>query len=403
MGSGASINVHDGPVGIIDSAFSCYLNDRENEVVSRIVGECLDIETFRRSALNNPSCVAILGVISGQRQMGKCPALITKDWTDSALYNIFESIDNEKQLHVEDRDTTSITKFMLSHKLNTPCSVSAESQGLDNLSWLDDYVTNKQFLLVALSVSSNELTERALCESKIRSSECLAQLNIGGNQFHNISELTRFLPSSLLILDLSFTEGLQFSVGAFLSCPQLQQLCLDGCGIETTVFPPSDAVSKVAEEPHISWAGSSLAKACEASIFYGLIGLVNLSLKENLLETVESFRGLSYFTQQFMWDEYKAEKPCKIRNISIADNPVCETSAEHKKLTAWIVATLPSVQRIDDKAVKHTTAAAVDHTSAQYRAARAQQATLSGAGVTDTMEREFAAALKGEKDVAVVS
>jgi hypothetical protein len=377
------------------------MENREKEIVSRIVGECADIAAFQSRAFNDPSCEAILGAITAEKQLERCSSHVRKDWTDSAFYNVLDSV--EHQLHIEDSDTAPVTKFMQSHKLNTPCSVSAESQSLDTLNWLDEYVTNKQFMVVALSVSSNDLTEASLRESKINSAECLAQLNIGGNPFRNINEIVRYLPSSLLILDLSYTEGIQFSAGAFLACPQLQQLSLDGCGIETTTFPATASARIPADGAQVGWAGSNLAKACEESIFYGLIGLVNLSLKENQLETLESFWGLAYFSQQSIWDEYKPGASCKIRNVCVVDNPVCETSTEHKKLTTWLVATLPSVQRIDDKAVKQTAAVAVDHTSAQYRAARAQQATLSGAGVTDSMEREFTAALKGEKDVAVVS
>lgn len=304
-----------------------------------------------------------------------------------------------------DNGRSKLKTFMESHKLNTLSAIQAECQGLLSLEAMDPFFENEQFMLSMLNISNNQLTRQSLKSSKVQLSRCLLQLNIGGNSFSTMQDIIPNLPSSLLILDVSFTEGLQFPKGVFLSCPQLLQLAVDGCGITSTVFG----------EDGDDTGDCALAKACSSSIFYGLVNLVNLSIKENALESADDLKGLAFFAVQNNQvstnnEEYNLGWEPKLRNISIAENPLCETSAELKRALSFITNTLPSVQKVDDKVVRSAAApeAAVDRSSTQFRKQHAAEQALregerGSAVVSDAMEREFTAALRSEKDNAVVS
>jgi hypothetical protein len=336
------------------------------------------------------------------------------DWSVQTHINVVEAA-GVQEIHVEPATIDGAVPFSSSEQTAKVALVS-EATGLQNFTWLARFEGGPP--VVALNVQTNEIPEHEL--NQLRRLPHLVQLSIGGNRFSSItSSCAASLPSSLLVLDLSFTEGLVFSPGIFVACPQLLQLTIDGCGIVSTAFD-EESFEFDSASPLQGCEGTNLAAACRQSIFYGLVNLVNLSMRENAVETTEGFEGLAFFAAQAIHTELLTVAPdlapgdsgaavlpsCALTHISVAENPAFETSSELKKFTSWVAATLPSVRTIDHKLLPGHAApvtSVVDHTSPEYRAACSQQATLSGAGVTDNMEQEFAAALRGEKDVAIVS
>jgi len=309
-------------------------------------------------------------------------------------------------LHLDlpiDQAATMIKMFMESHKLNNPSAISAECQESTSLDCLQPYLKNKQFMLSSINVANNQLDAEAVKSCNLKQSESLLQLIIGGNPFESMTQVVSYIPSSLIVLDVSYTEGLVFSPGVFLTCPQLLHLCLDGCGLTSTSFDP------IEDEDNNT---SALAIECSKSIFFGLVSLISLSMKENAFEDADSLRGLKYFSLATNNDEKKTtteKSAATLRHVCLADNPLCEISADHKAATAFIVANIPSIHTIDDKVV-HTTATSksVDRSSAEFRKQHAHDQKLRenerGMNlVSDAMEREFTATIMGEKDNAVVS
>lgn len=321
-----------------------------------------------------------------------------------------------EELNLDCTDVDDV-KEALTDKHNLPLSIVVEAQEVTSLEWLSECV--EPILVKVLNLQSNQVTEDEIRKSHLYKLTHLIQLSLGANQLPLLGgALLSSFPSSLLILDLSYTENLKFASGAFLSCPQLLQLTIDGCGITSTTHDEAGFAFEDGS-PLLGCEGTSLGLACQQSIFFGLVSLMNLSMKENAVETARGFEGLAYFAAQSIHAELRAISPelarandgsalpsCTLTNLSVAENSLFESSAEQRAFSAWVATTLPSVRTIDGKvqpAYASPTAAIVDRTSAAYRAQRSQQATLSGAGITDNMEREFTAALRGEKDVSVVS
>jgi hypothetical protein len=371
-------------------------------------------ETVLRTCADNPHCLLTALTLMARSRLA---AVWCRDWVWSVQTHNFNVVEaaSVQEIHVEPATIEGAVPFSSSEQTAKVALVS-EATGLNNFTWLDGFEGGPP--VIALNVQSNEIPEHEL--SQLRRLPHLMQLSIGGNRFSSItSSSTAYLPSSLLVLDLSFTEGLVFSPGIFVACPQLLQLTIDGCGIVSTTFDEENFEFDSAS-PLRGCEGTKLAAACRQSIFYGLVNLVNLSMRENAVETTEGFEGLAFFAAQAMHTELLTVAPdltasdsgaavlpsCALTHVCVAENPAFETSSELKKFSSWVAATLPSVRTIDHKVLPGHAAPltnVVDHTSVEYRAARSQQATLSGAGVTDNMEREFTAALRGEKDVATVS
>lgn len=365
-----------------------------------------DQELDERALVDNPGLFCTLSTLLGRKSIKKSHYTTSNLICSQQNFNLVEQSEFDI-LNMDDEidGKKKIKSFMEAHKLDTLSAIQAECQCMVGLEAVDPYFANKQFMLSMLNLSHNQLNKQSLTSSTIKQSTCLLQLNIGGNTFTSMHDIMSTVPISLLILDVSFTEGILFPKGVFLGCPQLLQLSIDGCGIVSTTFKD--------ESEHQN--DCALAKACSTSIFYGLVNLVNLSMKENLLESADDLQGLSFFAVQnnnviTENEGYTLSWEPMLCNISIAENPLCESSAELKKAVSYITRTLPSVQKIDDKVV-HTSAThavAVDRSSTQFRKQHAHEQKLregerGSAAVSDAMEREFTAALRGEKDNAVVA
>lgn len=349
-----------------------------------------------------PALLTDLCILLAQQRNNTVSSVILDAIRSSGSVNICD-IFPMNTLHLDlpiDQASTLIKIFMESHKLNTPSSISADCQESSSLDCLQPYLKNKQFMLNSINVPNNQLDSDALKSCQLKQSESLLQLHIGGNVFESMAQIVTYIPNSLVILDVSYTEGITFSPGVFLTCPQLLQLSLDGCGLTSTTFEATDGDV------------SALTMACSKSIFFGLVSLVSLSLKENALETVDTLHGLQYFSLCDSNEDNHAttEKPeATLRHVCIADNPLCETAKEHNAATTFILTHIPSISTIDEKPVNPTaTTKSVDRSSSEFRKQHAHDQKLRenerGMNVvSDAMEREFTATIMGEKDNAVVS
>lgn len=158
-------------------------------------------------------------------------------------------------------------------------------EGIENLadwSFLQrvEKLTGKK--IKALKAPNNAI--HSTCSSLL---QCLTQtklsyLNIGSNPLVHLDQMITYFPRDLLVLDLSFCEDLMIPSNCLIYCPLLKSLSLEGCGLQDTCRSVGvDAKSSI----------SSLS-----SIFYGLVQLQELNLKENNLSTLEACQGLLYFS-----------------------------------------------------------------------------------------------------------
>ena len=277
----------------------------------------------------------------------------------------------------------------------------AESGGLSDITGCMPFLlkSSEHGNCMVFNISNNAIPDDILQQHKgtIANSVVKAAM-IGGNPITNCKRLCSIMPTTLLSLDLSYTEGIQFTAGCFRQCFQLYRLVLDGCNITSTVCPEKDS-----------------------SIFDGLVSLVDLSLKENCFADTASLRGilvLGYkdiaplldekIALDYFGDSSYAMCSASLRNLWIAENPLCETSAKYKAAVFELSSNIPSLQLIDDKAMTTKAAPQVKYEvlksklSRQVDAAGYASAGLSQSGL-DNMEQEYLAALKGEKDTTAVS
>lgn len=208
-----------------------------------------------------------------------------------------------------------------------------------------------------------------------------------------VAKITRFWANglktrvcSLIVLDVSYTPLLDFEVSApFATTPFIRRLVLDGGNIKSTIVGTAEGKG-----------GTELA-----SLFFGLLSLVDLSMAECQLESVEALTGLSWFKA--------ANVP--MRRLNLSDNPLRQgTAALSKEVDAKIKEMLPSsLAEIDGVAIT------TEGVSAEQNAAVASLAVgridnnnvavgfTPGGGDLDAADKEFTAALKGEQDNTVVA
>jgi hypothetical protein len=175
-------------------------------------------------------------------------------------------------------------------------SIIAECAGLSDLSIikeLEDLKINSSNIMVprlrVLNIASNSLTNNVISTiPNWLSSQPLGYLNIGGNGWNSMDSISSSLklPSCIVVLDLSYTETIVFEPGCFLYLPQLVRLILDGCNIKTTV--PIN-IEKISLEPSSNNI-LTVQQSIFSSIFYGLVSLQELSLKENCLTGNYSYK-----------------------------------------------------------------------------------------------------------------
>jgi hypothetical protein len=349
---------------------------------------------------NHPSIFNVLCIMYGRTKIKSSmfPSLLDGDPFQHFAAVTIESADDIDSAIEECRSgQTESTKYV----------IIAECIEISDLLVIDKFFC-KDSDLIGLNVSNNQISGESLSAAVHLGESSLVCLHIGGNTISSAHLLTSALPSSLLYLDLSFTESLTLECGVFLPCPQLLYLALDGCGIASTVC---------GIDPTPSNPRSPLAEACASSIFYGLACLVHLSIKENGLEDCDSLAGLVYFSLQsaHSLEGFPGYQDCgveqtKLTYLDIAENALCDVAAELSAARTYAATNIPSLQRIDGFSVNSSRASSTTVDMYAMMATKTQLqnegrgSSVPGGGVlADNLEKEFLAALKGERDTTVVS
>eukprot|EP01041_Mallomonas_annulata_P010952 gene10952-22874_t len=303
--------------------------------------------------------------------------------------------------------------------------IIAENITIENISFLQKLdktfpITSQSKVLPklqALNISGNLLTDSSIIsESYLLSSHPLQYLQIGGNKFQSLRSLTQNLPNSLLILDLSYTESLNIEPGSFLHCSQLQKLILDGCKLDKTFhsfFPNNQNQENDDNSAIIS------RSILRYSIFSGLVALKELSIKENLFINKESLLGILFFAMTSTTtststltnkNNIQDILPSTLLKIYLEDNPVCESQLSLREVSIMLSSAISSLEFIDNQRIERNPSEA--SRTFDVLAMRGTQRVEKEIGVglyttnekgLDSMEVEFLAALRGEKDNTVVS
>ena len=268
--------------------------------------------------------------------------------------------------------------------------INLESCGLPELIIsLNTALNDSLKQLKGLNIANNGIEDNTFASLHVLRSTYLMSLHAGGNcpgpNFaKSISNCTQ-----LIILDLSFTENLCISSALGMICPQLIRLVLDGCSLQSTLLPTAEDDSKD-----------------EISIFYGLLQLRELSLRENLFEDVKSLKGLSFFSFQ---DKYTDILVPTLTVVSLLDNPLMEVTSTRKDMEAFILKELPFLSHLNDKSMESYVGASGiaapsgDLSKILKRDGDGGSAAVGGQEGFENMDKEYLATLKGERDVTIVS
>lgn len=303
-----------------------------------------------------------------------------------------------------------IYEYRSSKRGVTKYAIIAECIGILNLQAFDTIFAEDNDI-IGLNVSNNQICDESISMSLHLKNSSLTCLHLGGNPLSSTHIIARSLPPTLLYLDLSFTDSLRIECGTFLSCPQLRSLTLDGCCVKSTICD-TNTTSSTPKSPFV--------EACELSIFFGLACLVHLSLKENELVNTAALAGLSYFSWQshYNLDCFRRCEDCgvlntKLTSLDIAENPLCDISAERNAAYTYITSCIPSLKSIDGSSVNsiHTITGSATINMAAMMVAKTQlesegrgNSGVTGGGIIDdSMEKEFLAALKDQRDDTVIS
>jgi hypothetical protein len=309
-------------------------------------------------------------------------------------------------------DSSSLVQVDVAHAKNDAegdedIAIVGDCNNLSNLGFLANIPPEVLPRVKCLNVSNNKLDDGAIaCSNIAKHVPSLKYLIIGGNSIQSILHVSGALPfSGLRVLDLSYSEGLVFSSNCFVNSPQLQSLILDGCNIEDTIVPAR--IGKPAQSPN-------------DSIFFGLISLTVLSLKENAISEEGQLRGLLFFGFDFMSSDDTISQcskeiglitsPFKLRNIYLEDNPIVETSAGKRSVASYLSSGIPSLRSIDGVGVgiDLSGGGGGGQTIALNKVLQRKEREHDDLDAyrekgLDNQEKEYLAALKGERDNSVVS
>lgn len=255
--------------------------------------------------------------------------------------------------------------------LNCSCK-----EDLGDINFLAPYFRDNAKELLYLDVSNSPLNVDGIKESSLQASRVQSLLCGGTGLAANIAEATSSLPISLMALDLSCTSDLILWMGMFAGCPQLVQLILEDCGITYTM---ADNINNEV--------------GAKGSIFFGLSCLRYLSLKDNCIESPDGLEGVISLSNKSI-----SGPLCSLMRVDILGNPFCDESKKLRAACDLLTNKVPSLVRIDNKVI----ASNIDGAKLNGFIATSVH-NQGGIAVTDDMEKEFRAAMKGEKDAAVVS
>lgn len=284
---------------------------------------------------------------------------------------------------------------------DSPYTVSAECADLSGIDYIVSLLNQN---CIAVNMANNSIGDKDLEKhaAPLISSNIRA-LHIGGNRFRRLATVIPVLPVGLLVLDLSYSEGLELSFDCLKSCFQLMRLVLDGCGLSTTMV-------------------SDQRNTRQQSLFQYLYCLQELSLKENNLDSIASLSGLAELARVTMeplppavcaaaFGAASASSPGALRSLWLADNPICDISSVYTEVLQMLQSQLSSLQFVDDKPVRGSTKSSVlsPQYHHHYHYSRADSSGESGDYSSNSNKAfeaanaEFLAALKGEKDVSIVA
>ena len=226
--------------------------------------------------------------------------------------------------------------------------------------------------LVSMNLSSNNLTDVQFIDNGIITQvETLKYLSLASNNIIFATNITFNCTRNLLYLDLSYTDELQLTAGCFMFLNCLQKLVLDGINLSIT----HDTTNSL-------------------SYFIGLINLTELSLKENQISEKDALNGLIMI--------FNNHEFYRLKKIFLAENPL--PLSKYKAALGSAISTLRFVdsQQVNAESVNDTPYHVLEHN-------RSNQSNNISIGEyhdnkgLDSMEAEYLAALKGERDNTVVN
>ena len=158
------------------------------------------------------------------------------------------------------------------------------------------------------------------------------------------------------------------------------------------------------------------------SVFAGLVNLSYLSLKENPLGSVEDCEGLKWFgtiSRTVMVRDSEGNSvnvKIGLEEVCVADTGIADLSQKLDEFKQMLLTSIPSIKRIDGALIgeaakiAHESVGTVDKSTFAAGSLEAGRASAVG-GVdgwglisdNDPIEKEFLAALNGEKDSSVVA
>ena len=245
-----------------------------------------------------------------------------------------------------------------------------------------------------LNIANNGLDDSVFSSVDMLTSPHLMLLQVGGNSLGQGFAASISSCNQLMILDLSFTENLCIPSALGIVCPQLVRLVVDGCSLKSTVMETSSSEEE----------GDSPDE--ETSIFYGLLQLRELSMKENLFDNVDALKGLCFFSFQGKHTDILLPT---LRTLWLNDNPFMEVTATRKDMESFVLTELPFVTGLNDKSIElyrgsnSVIAVSGDMSSVLKRDGGGGSSAVGGQEGFENMDREYLAALKGERDVTIVS
>ena len=145
-----------------------------------------------------------------------------------------------------------------------------------------------------------------------------------------------------------------------------------------------------------------LIESDEQSIFWGLVRLQELSLKDNALETPASLQGLSYFN---FGPKYSNILKPTLMHLWLNENPYQIISAMKKKGEEFLRMSLPFLKTLDDKELNSVSELSSVEVSKILRdnASSGGSSTVGGTAGFENMEKEYLSALKEERDTTIVA
>ena len=268
--------------------------------------------------------------------------LLLKLFVDNLQLNDLPAIDEDEMMPVELSSLDDCENAIKTLQGASAYSIVAENAGFDDLSFLTTFgsLCLPPLLLRHLNVSGNNVSE--LDAGVFSSHSCLSYLQIGGNPITSMSSLTQIVPSTIIVLDVSFTENIVLEPGCFLHCPQLIRLSLDGCSMATTMHGNDEGDKDV----------------MRSSVFAGLVSLKELSLKENELSDNDSIAGLFFFalTSGPAADMtiIKHLVSPTLTQLWLDDNPISDSQSALRDAKDVLITNIPSLKFINNVATVKT-------------------------------------------------